>query len=90
MPTDKNKTDIVKEFAISEKDTGSCQVQVALLSARINKIARHLKSFPKDTHSRLGLVKLVGRRKAFLQYIKRKNKGDHDNLKTRLRESGYI
>jgi len=69
------KQKLIDEFKISENDTGSCEVQLAIVSARIKEISEHLKSFPKDKHSRRGLLKLVGRRKSFLDYLKKK---DHD------------
>lgn len=65
------KQEIIKQFSRSEKDTGSCEVQVALLSQRIADLTAHLKSNPKDHSSRLGLLKLVGHRKNLLKYLKR-------------------
>lgn len=66
-----DKEKILKKFAKTTNDSGSCQVQIALLSERINQISNHLKAFPKDKHSRLGLVKLVGKRKTLYNYIKK-------------------
>jgi len=66
------KTEIIKEFRINEKDTGSVEVQVALLTARIRHLTEHLKKHPKDYHSRRGLMKMVGRRRKLLKYLRRK------------------
>ena len=64
------KTEIISKFQQSENDTGSVQVQVALLTERINHLTEHLKTNQKDNHSRRGLLQMVGKRKAFLQYLK--------------------
>ena len=64
------KTEITSKFQQSENDTGSVQVQVALLTERINHLTEHLKTNQKDNHSRRGLLQMVGKRKAFLQYLK--------------------
>jgi len=65
-----NKEEIVREFQIHDKDTGSIEVQVAILTARIKHVAEHLKNHPKDFHSRRGLLKMVGRRRKMLRYLK--------------------
>jgi len=67
------KAEIVKEFARGENDTGSPEVQVALLSNRIDYLTEHLKINKKDHSSRLGLLKLVGKRKRLLRYLKKKD-----------------
>ena len=64
------KQDIIAKFKQSENDTGSVQVQVALLTERINHLTEHLKTNKKDNHSRRGLLMMVGKRKGFLQYLK--------------------
>jgi small subunit ribosomal protein S15 len=69
------KQGIISEFKINEKDTGSVEVQVALLTTRIRQLTEHLKTHPKDYHSRHGLMKLVGKRRRFLNYLK-KNRFD--------------
>jgi len=84
------KDKIIKEFAQSENDTGSSQVQIALLTERIRQISDHLKSFPKDKHSRLGLVKLVGKRRAFYNYLKKRNLQDFQKLMTDMKTKGYL
>lgn len=68
-----NKQEIISQFARDSKDTGSSEVQIALLTHRIANLTQHLKSNPKDHSSRLGLLKLVGQRKSLLKYLK-KNK----------------
>lgn len=64
------KKEIINKFKLSENDTGSVQVQLALLTARINHLNEHLKTHPKDNHSRRGLLQMVGKRKGFLLYLK--------------------
>lgn len=68
-----DKTAIVERFRTHESDTGSTQVQIALLTARINHLTEHFKIHKKDHHSRRGLLKLVGRRRRLLAYLKREN-----------------
>ena len=65
------KQEIVSKFGKTETDTGSTEVQIALLSARITELTEHLKSFKKDHASRLGLLKLVGQRRRLMRYLKR-------------------
>ncbi len=77
------KREIVKKFKTHEKDTGSPEVQVALLTKRINELNLHFKTHKKDFHSRRGLLKLVGRRKRLLEYLKRK---DYDRYKKLIQE----
>jgi len=67
------KNAIVEKFKQHEKDTGSPEVQIALLSARIEYLTEHFKSHKKDHHSRRGLLKLVGQRRRLLNYLKSKN-----------------
>lgn len=68
-----DKVDIIKAFGKSEGDTGSPEVQVALLTFRINDLNEHLKTHKKDHHSRRGLLKMVGQRKNLLNYLKNKD-----------------
>ena len=65
-----NKTEIITKYARHEGDTGSAEVQIALLTARINHLNEHLKVNKNDKHSRRGLLKMVGRRKGMLDYLK--------------------
>ncbi len=71
--TREQKAEIFKTYGGSESNTGSPEAQVALLTARINHISEHLKDQRKDNHSRLSLIKMVGRRKKFLKYIANKD-----------------
>ena len=72
MDADKKKS-IIDQYKQSDNDTGSVQVQVALLTERINHLTEHLKANPKDNHSRRGLLQMVGKRKGFLLYLKNKD-----------------
>ena len=74
MPLAKDaKSAVVDEYATHEGDTGSPEVQIALLTERIKSLTEHLRSFPKDNHSRRGLLKLVGQRRRLLAYLVRKD-----------------
>ena len=68
--TPKEKTKIIEKFKVHGKDTGSSEVQVALLTAEITRLTGHLKTHPKDNHSRRGLLGMVAQRKKFLDYLK--------------------
>ena len=72
LSTDK-KSEVVKKFQKHEGDTGSPEVQVALLTERVTHLTEHLKNNPKDHHSRRGLLLMVGQRRALLDYLKRKS-----------------
>ena len=86
MPIEpEQKAEIIKQFARDEKDTGSPEVQIALLTARINQLTEHLKIHKHDHHSRRGLLKLVGQRRRLLRYISRKNP---DTYRVLLQELG--
>ncbi|MEL6328663.1 MAG: 30S ribosomal protein S15 [Planctomycetota bacterium] len=65
------KTDVIKKFARSEGDTGSPEVQIAVLTARIKQVAEHMRENKQDTHNRRGLVMMVGKRNRLLRYLKR-------------------
>ena len=67
------KTKIIQDFRRHEQDSGSPEVQVALLTGRITELTEHFKSHPKDHHSRRGLLKLVGHRRRLLDYLKKKD-----------------
>jgi small subunit ribosomal protein S15 len=67
------KQDIIKKFAVGKKDTGSPEVQIALLSEKIAKLAEHLKAHKKDNHSRRGLVSMVSKRRRLLFYLQKKD-----------------
>ena len=78
------KSEIIKEYRRSESDTGSSEVQVALLSARIKELTEHFKTHKKDHHSRRGLLKLVGQRRRLLDYLKKKDDESYRKLISRL------
>jgi len=71
MITKEKKQAIINEYARTKGDTGSPEVQVAVLTARINEVTEHLKDHPKDHHSRRGLFKMVGQRRNLLAYLKK-------------------
>ena len=68
-----SREDIIKKVAVSPTDTGSPEVQIALLTKRILELTEHLKTHKKDNHSRRGLLQMVGKRRRFLEYLKRKD-----------------
>jgi len=74
----------LKEIAIHEKDTGSSEVQVALLTEKIETLSKHINKFKKDKHSSIGLLKAVNRRKKLLDYLKRKKIDSYKNVLTQL------
>jgi small subunit ribosomal protein S15 len=78
------KQEIVKQFGRNENDTGSTEVQIALLTARIVELTEHLKTFKKDHASRLGLLKLVGQRRRLMRYLKRTEKDRYDKMVAEL------
>ncbi|HAP04020.1 MAG TPA: 30S ribosomal protein S15 [Lachnospiraceae bacterium] len=80
MITKEKKTEIINKYARSEGDTGSPEVQVAVLSERIAELTEHLKQNPKDHHSRRGLLKMVGKRRNLLAYLKNKDIERYRNL----------
>ncbi len=79
------KTALMEKFAVHEGDTGSPEVQIALLSTRILQLTDHLRKFKHDNHSRRGLLKLVGQRRRLLAYL---NKKDVDRYRTILAKLG--
>ena len=84
MITKERKTEIVKEFGRKDNDTGSPEVQIALLTERINYLTDHFRVQPKDFHSRRGLLKLVGQRRNFLRYLKTKDQERFTEITQRL------
>lgn len=78
------KGEIISTYKIHEKDTGSPEVQVAILSERINYLTEHFKAHAKDHHSRRGLLKLVGQRRRLLDYVKSKDSERYSDLIRRL------
>ena len=71
--TKEAKQEIVGKHGRNQEDTGSAQVQIALLTARVNELTEHLRAHPKDHYSRRGLLKLVGRRRRLLQYLQKRD-----------------
>ncbi|HTW28426.1 MAG TPA: 30S ribosomal protein S15 [Acetobacteraceae bacterium] len=82
--TAERRTALIGDYATGTGDTGSPEVQVALLSERISNLTEHLKTHAKDFHSRRGLLMLVGRRRRLLDYLKRKNASRYEALIGRL------
>ncbi|MDX2113504.1 MAG: 30S ribosomal protein S15 [Alphaproteobacteria bacterium] len=79
-----SKEDLIKQHATSKGDTGSPEVQVALLTDRINQLTAHFETHKKDHHSRRGLLILVGRRRRLLDYLKSKDAARYENLIKKL------
>lgn len=84
MISKEKKTSIINEFARGEGDTGSPEVQIAVLTARIEELTAHLKENQKDHHSRRGLLKMVGQRRGLLAYLKKKDITRYRSLIERL------
>jgi small subunit ribosomal protein S15 len=82
--SNERKKEVVASYRTHEQDTGSPEVQVALLSERINYLTEHFKTHVKDHHSRRGLLKLVGQRRRLLDYLKRKNADRYSELIRKL------
>lgn len=80
MITKQETEDLVKKFGKGSNDSGSASVQVAILTTRINNLAPHFNKFKKDKHSQRGLLKMIGRRKALLKYIQKKDQEGYTNL----------
>ena len=76
----RTKKDIIKSLAINKSDVGSAEIQIGLLSNKIEKLAIHFKKFKKDKHSTLGLTKSVNKRKKLLNYLKNKNVESYQNV----------
>ena len=84
MISKEKKQQVIKAYATKEGDTGSCEVQIAILTARIVELTEHLKKNPNDNHSRRGLLKLVNHRKSLLKYMERTNLEGYRALKSKL------
>jgi small subunit ribosomal protein S15 len=82
--TAERKQELITEYAQGDKDTGSPEVQVAILTERITNLTEHLKEHKRDFHSRRGLLMLVGQRRRLLDYLKRKEAGRYTELVKRL------
>ncbi len=84
MITVEQRQTIIADYKTSDSDTGSPEVQVALLTARINNLTEHFKTHKKDKHSRRGLIKLINQRRKLLAYVKREDGERYQNLIKRL------
>lgn len=82
--TQKEKSDIIKKYALHEGDSGSPEVQIALLTARIEQLSEHLKGHKKDNHSRRGLLQMVGKRRRLIEYLKSTDEKRYDKLAKEL------
>jgi small subunit ribosomal protein S15 len=82
--TQARKSELITTYATNKGDTGSPEVQVAILSERINNLTEHLKGHEHDHHSRRGLIMMVGKRRRLLDYLKSKNEGRYAELIERL------
>lgn len=81
---EKEKQEIIKLFALKKGDTGSPEVQVALLTQKITNLVAHLEQNPKDNHSRRGLLKVIAKRRRILNYLQTKDKERYENLIKKL------
>ena len=82
--TAERKQEIINQYRRDEKDTGSSEVQIALLTERINELTEHLKIHKKDNHSRRGLLKMVGKRRNLLNYLAKKDENAYKGLVEKL------
>jgi small subunit ribosomal protein S15 len=83
--TKDQKEEIVEKFALHEGDTGSPEVQIALLTKQIEELSEHLKQHKKDNHSRRGLLNMVGKRRRLIQYLKNNEPDRHKELAKKLK-----
>ena len=79
-----NKKSVIKSLAINEKDTGSSEIQIGLLTQKIDKLSRYFKKYKKDKHSSVGLLKAVNKRKRLLEYLKNHNVDSYNNILSKL------
>ena len=84
MITPERKKELIAEYATAKGDTGSPEVQVAILSERIANLTEHFKSHVKDNHSRRGMIKMVSQRRGLLDYVKRKDPKRYESIISRL------
>ena len=85
MPLSKRqKQGLIKKHQKHGKDTGSAEVQIGLITKRINELADHLKSHPKDHHSRRGLLMMVGKRRRLIKFLKRENESGYERLAKKM------
>ena len=79
-----NKKSLIKSLTVNEKDTGSSEVQIGLLTQKIDKLSSHFTKYKKDKHSSVGLLKAVNRRKKILKYLKKHNVESYNNILSKL------
>ncbi len=84
MTKQKEKKELIEKYKIHEKDTGSSEIQIALLTEKITELVLHLKKHPKDFSSKRGLLKIVAQRKRLLKYLKDENKRRYGELTKKL------
>jgi len=84
MLTLRKKQNIIKEYKLHETDTGSVDIQIAMLTKQINELTDHLKKNPKDNHSRRGLLKMVGKRRRLLEYLSATNNKSYTSVVKKL------
>lgn len=82
--TPKEKIKVIEKYRVHDTDTGSTEVQIAVLTQEISRLTNHLKKFAKDNHSRRGLLGMVARRKKFLDYLKKNNLKKYNSLIKKL------
>jgi len=89
--TKEERQELIEKYGKHSEDTGSAQVQIAILTKKINQLTEHLKEHPSDHHSRRGLLQMVGKRKSFLEYLEKEDEEMYkklkDELNIRMRES---
>ena len=85
MLTQEKKKEIINSYGSHENDTGSPEVQIALLTERISLLTEHLKTHPKDKHSQRGLLKMVGKRRGLLNYLKENSPDRYQEIVSRLK-----
>lgn len=83
--TNEEKQNLITKFAIHEGDTGSPEVQIAILTERINRLSEHLKGHKKDNHSRRGLLQMVGKRRRLIEYLKATDTERYDKIAKELK-----
>ena len=86
----KIKKELIKEYAINKTDTGSIELQIALLTHKINHLIKHLKENKKDNSTRNGLLAMVGKRKKFVSYLSKKKPEDYKNLAKKLKIKNWL
>lgn len=82
--TQQRKQELISDYQVHETDTGSSEIQIAMLTERINRLSQHLRANQKDHSSRRGLLKLIGQRKRLLSYVQKENRERYQGLISRL------